>query len=99
MAPNPYTSVAGPISTTGRVRGGLRPAAEVLAEAAALDELHGEVAAAGVFADVVDLHDIRMPHARGSLCLDAEAAALLSAGQGAVADQLECHQSRHAHLA
>src|SRR5438067_441731 len=31
----------------GRVRGGLRPAAEVLVEAAALDELHGEVAAAG----------------------------------------------------
>ncbi len=76
----------------GGLRGGLRPAGEVLVQAATLDELHGEVGPAVVLADLVDRDDVGVAHARRRLGLDAEAGPFLRASQGTVAEQLECHQ-------
>ncbi len=82
----------------GRLRGRSRLAGEVLSEAATLDELHGEVGSAGVLADLVDLHDVGVPHPRRRFRLDAEAGPLLRAGQGSVADQLQRDQPLQTHL-
>ena len=76
----------------GGLFGRLRLPGEPPVKAAASDKFHGEVGSAGMGADLVDLHDIRMPHARRGLRLDLKAAPLLPAGQGAVPNQFQRDQ-------
>ena len=73
----------------GGHRGVLRSAREVLFQAAAADELHGEVRPPGVFADFVDRHDIGMLHASRGRGLDAKAGPLLRACQRSVANHFD----------
>src|SRR5271155_5472296 len=82
----------------GRFRCGPRPAGKVLLEVAALDKFHGEIRPALVLADLVELDDIGMAHARRRFHLDAKAGAFLWAGQGAVAKEFERDQALRTHL-
>src|SRR5262249_30273054 len=67
---------------------GLRGAA-ITVEAAAVDELQGEERIAVFLADLVDLHDVRMPKARDGLRLQAKAGDLLGSGMRARQDHLQ----------
>ncbi len=58
----------------GGLAGRLRRARQLLAKAASLDELHGEIWPSLMIAHVVDLDDIRMPQARRPPWLRAETA-------------------------
>jgi hypothetical protein len=62
---------------------------QVLAEVAAVDQLHAEVVLALVFPDLVDRHDVRVVEPRGGLRLDAEALHVSLGCQLAGEDHLE----------
>ena len=57
----------------GGLAGGLGCAGELLAEGSALDELHGEVGAAGEVTDVVNLNDVWVAESGGGFGLLDEA--------------------------
>jgi len=61
-------------------------------QAAALDPFHGEERPPFVLADLVDLHDVGMPHTSGQLRLQSEARHLL--GGGEVAEEHHLQRSR-----
>ncbi len=63
-----------------------------------LDELHAEEVLPLMLADLVDGHDVRVVEVGGVFGLGAEAAQLVGAGQGAVADHLEGHQAAQRQL-
>ena len=69
------------------------------AEAAARDQLHGEVALAVVLADLVDRHDAGVVEQGDGLGLVLEPAQLVVAGQDAGPDHLEGHGPVEADLA
>ena len=64
-------------------------AGDALGQAAALDELHGEVRPAVELADVVDLHDVGVPQAGHRLRLAPEPLPLARAGEGAGQQHLQ----------
>src|SRR5207248_11578558 len=77
----------------GCLSGRLRPAVQVLLQAAVLEQFHGEIGTPQVLADLVDLHDVGVPLPRRRLGLDMEAGPFLGSGQGAVSYKLEGDQS------
>ena len=76
----------------GRVEG-KRPARQPLGKALALDVLHGKVVLAVVLAHVVDLRDVRVPHAGGRPGLDLKAADMLRRGKVRGEDHLDGHDT------
>jgi hypothetical protein len=68
-------------------------------EAAAVHQLHGKEVLAGVFADLVDRHDVRVIQPGGRLRLQLEAADGARRGQALAQDHLQGHGAVQRHLA
>ncbi len=93
--------VKGMSKVTNKLRAGhrgLRLARQVLVEPSALDQLHYEIRAALVCANLFDLHDVLMPHPGCGFGFDPKACQLLLASQGAIANHLQGNHPAAAHV-
>ena len=83
----------------GRGTGSIFVVVEPIGQAAALDELHGEVLLPLVLADLVDRDDARVVELGDGLGLVLEPAELNVAGEDAGPDHLQGHLTIERHLA